>query len=106
MPRITLVTTTAAAIPPELVARYGIALVPMQINFLDGQYEEGSKITNEDGPPSEIAVCHVNAPAEAQSFAERVRECFPQAQIYISDVGPVMAVHIGPGALGLATYQS
>jgi len=280
MPRIALVTNTAAAVPPELVARYSITLVPMQINFLDGGYEEGSEITTEefyerllredvvpstsppsvgryvrafqslaaehdlilsihisqalsgsyhnalaaveqvrgariflhdsgsatlgtglqvltaarliaqgagidallaalqhqrertlvvfvpatlkymrnswrvgpiamtlaswlnikpliklsdgklelldrlrswdvalgrqidaiasfsnDGPPREIAVCHANALAAAQAFAERVRKQFPQAQIYIADIGPVMAVHIGPGALGLATYQ-
>jgi len=280
MPGIALVTNTAAAVPPELIARYGITLVPMQINFLDGHYEEGNEITTEefyvrllredvvpstsppsvgryarafhalaadheiilsihisqalsgsyhnalaaieqvrgariflhdsgsvtlgtglqvvtaarlieqgagidtvlaalqqqrgrtlvvftpatlkymrnswrvgpiamtlatwlnikplikvsdgklelldrmrswdaalsrqidevarfcqDGPPSEIAVCHVNALAEAQSFAGRVRERFSQAQVYIAEVGPVMAVHIGPGALGLATYH-
>jgi DegV family protein with EDD domain len=58
-----------------------------------------------DGPPGEIAVCHANAPAAAQAFAERVRERFPLAQISIVEVGPAMAVHIGPGALGLATYQ-
>jgi DegV family protein with EDD domain len=279
MPRIALVTNTAAAIPPELVARYGITLVPMQINFLDGQYEEGGDISAEefyarllredvvpstsppsaaryarafhalsaeydivlsihisqalsgsyhnalaaaeqvraariilhdsgsatlgtglqvltaarlieqgagidavlaalqhqrertlvvfapatlrymrnswrigpiamtlaswlnikplikvrdgklelldrlrswdaalsrqidevasfgkDGGLSEIAICHVNALAEAEAFAERVRKRFPQAQLHIADVGPVMAVHIGPGALGLATY--
>jgi len=47
----------------------------------------------------------VNAFAGAEALAERVRERFPQAQIYIADAGPTMAVHIGPGALGLATYQ-
>jgi DegV family protein with EDD domain len=281
MPRIALVTNAAAAIPPELVARYGITLMPMQIHFLDGRYEEGSEISNaefyarllredvvpstsppsvgryarvfqslaaehdvilsihisqalsgsyhnalaaveqvrgariflhdsgsaslgtglqaltaarlleqgagieallaalqhqrertlvvfapatlkymrnsgrlgpiamtiaawlnikplikvsdgklelldrtrsweaalsrqideivsfcKDGPPNEIAVCHVNALAGAEALAERIRERFPQAQIYIADAGPTMAVHIGPGALGLAIYKS
>jgi DegV family protein with EDD domain len=280
MPRIALVTNVAAAVPPELVTRYGIILVPMQINFLDGHYEESSEITTEEfyerlvhedvvpssSPPSvsrylrtfrglagdydsilsvhisqalsgsyhnalaaaqqlsetrivlhdsasvalgtglqvltaarlieqgasldavllalqqqrsrtlmvfapatlryvrnsghvgpiamllaswlnikpvikmnegklelvdrlrswdaalgrqinelvqfgahaqlsEVGVCHINAPAQAQEFAERVRTCFPHAQIYIADGGPAMAVHMGPGALGLATYQ-
>jgi DegV family protein with EDD domain len=57
------------------------------------------------GSPSEIAVCHVNALAAAEALAERVRAQFPHAQIYIADAGPAMAVHIGPGAVGLATYQ-
>jgi DegV family protein with EDD domain len=59
---------------------------------------------SKDEAPAEIAICHVNALAAAEALAERVRQQFPQAQIYIADAGPAMAVHIGPGALGLATY--
>jgi DegV family protein with EDD domain len=55
--------------------------------------------------PAEIGICHGNVPDEAQAFAARVRACFPEAQVYISDIGAVVTVHIGPGALGLMTYR-
>jgi fatty acid-binding protein DegV len=55
--------------------------------------------------PGEIAVCHVNARAEAEVFVARVRLRFPDALIHISDAGAVLAVHIGPGAFGLMTYR-
>ena len=48
MPRIALVTNTATAVPPELIARYRITQVPIQFTFLDGHYEEGSEITTEE----------------------------------------------------------
>jgi DegV family protein with EDD domain len=57
------------------------------------------------GQLSEIGISHINAPAEAEAFASRVRACFPHAQIYIADSGLALAVHMGPGALGLASYQ-
>jgi DegV family protein with EDD domain len=44
MPGIALVTTSSAALPPELVAQYNITLAPLQINFLDGKYEESGGI--------------------------------------------------------------
>jgi DegV family protein with EDD domain len=71
---------------------------------LSRQIDEVARFSREESP-SEIAVCHANALAEAQLFATRVREHFPQAQLHIAEIGPVMAVHIGPGALGLATYH-
>jgi DegV family protein with EDD domain len=56
-------------------------------------------------PPTEVGICHTNARSEAEAFAERVRARLPGVQIYIADAGPIMAVHIGPGAIGLATYR-
>jgi len=56
-------------------------------------------------PPPEVGICHTNALSEAEAFAERVRAQLPAAQIYIADAGPIMAVHTGPGAIGLATYR-
>jgi DegV family protein with EDD domain len=55
--------------------------------------------------PPEIAICHAHAPAAAQSFVERVRARFPGVPILVSDIGAVLAVHTGPGAVGLMTYR-
>lgn len=71
---------------------------------LNRQIDEVARFC-QDEPPSEIAVCHLNALSAAESFAVRVRDRFPQAQVFIAEAGPVMAIHIGPGALGLATYH-
>jgi DegV family protein with EDD domain len=55
--------------------------------------------------PPELAICHAHATTAAQLFAERVRARFPDAPLHVSDIGAVLAVHTGPGALGLMTYR-
>jgi DegV family protein with EDD domain len=71
---------------------------------LDRQLDEVAGFCGGAAPP-EIAICHAHAPAAAQSFVERVRARFPDVPIHVSDIGAVLAVHTGPGALGLMTYR-
>jgi DegV family protein with EDD domain len=71
---------------------------------LERQLDEVARFMAGAAPP-EIAICHAHAPTAAQLFAERVQARFPDSPIHVSDVGPVLAVHTGPGALGLVTYR-
>jgi DegV family protein with EDD domain len=71
---------------------------------LERQIDEVARFFAGAAPP-ELAICHGHAPAAAQSFAERVRARFPDVPIYVSDIGAALAVHTGPGALGLMTYR-
>src|SRR5262245_7300525 len=48
MSRIALVTNTIAALPPDLIARHSITVLPTLINFLDGNYEEGVDISEDE----------------------------------------------------------
>ncbi|PZR97587.1 MAG: DegV family protein [Chloroflexi bacterium] len=55
--------------------------------------------------PYTAAVGHAQAEAEAEQLHATIRQRLPQARnIYTSPVSPVIAVHIGPGALGLVYY--
>lgn len=57
-----------------------------------------------DAPPNEIGVTHANSPL-ADAFYQQVQARFPGVPTYLSDVGPVMAVNSGPGALGISAYR-
>ena len=46
-----------------------------------------------------FAIAHANAPERAEAVAERIRNDFPEARMYINDVAAVMGAHIGPGAI-------
>ena len=48
-------------------------------------------------------VQHCTAPDQAQRLVERCRAIFGREPEYVSELGPVMSVHAGPGMLGLAT---
>lgn len=51
----------------------------------------------------EIAVHHIDAKEEAQLFLEEVSKEI-DVPITISDIGPVIGVHVGPKAIGLAYH--
>jgi DegV family protein with EDD domain len=45
-------------------------------------------------------VQHIQAPAEAAALADRGRELFGHDPVVISEIGPVIGTHVGPGLLG------
>jgi len=54
------------------------------------------------GPIQELSVIHAAAPEHAQTLKEMLAKTFPMDQIVMSETGPVLGTHTGPGALGIA----
>lgn len=52
------------------------------------------------GPTAWFA-SHTGAPEDAQRLVERLQEVFWRPPEFISEIGPVIGTHIGPGMLGL-----
>ena len=51
----------------------------------------------------DVAVQHVAAPARAETLAGRLRERVPHLRtLHVTEVGPVIGAHVGPGTLGVA----
>jgi fatty acid kinase fatty acid binding subunit len=46
-------------------------------------------------------VQHINAPDQAAALVERCRELFGHEPTIVSEIGPVLAAHTGPGLLGM-----
>lgn len=57
------------------------------------------------GKVRRMGILHTNALPEAQTFAQQVSTHFPGVPLLISDAGPVLAVHGGPGALGISVLR-
>lgn len=51
-----------------------------------------------------LAAIHVSDPEEAADLADQLAEAtaIPRDEIFISQIGPVLSTHIGPGAMGIA----
>lgn len=49
----------------------------------------------------EIVIHHINCPEEAREVAAQLRH---DAEIKIQAIGPVIGLHVGPGAIGVAYY--
>jgi DegV family protein with EDD domain len=45
-------------------------------------------------------VQHVQAPELAERLVERGREVFGSDPLFVSEIGPVIGAHVGPGLLG------
>jgi fatty acid-binding protein DegV len=50
------------------------------------------------------AILHADVPEEAQALKQRVAEQSDCAELYITELTPVMGTHTGPGVLGIAFY--
>jgi DegV family protein with EDD domain len=46
-------------------------------------------------------VQHIQAPDQAEKLIEACREVFGNEPAFVSEVGPVLAAHVGPGMLGV-----
>src|SRR5215211_4904387 len=49
------------------------------------------------------AVQHINAPEQCARLVERCREVFGRDPVIVSEIGPVLSVHTGPGLLGVGS---
>lgn len=48
-----------------------------------------------------VFISHGDCLEDATRVKEMVEECFPQVQVILSDVGPVIGAHTGPGVIAL-----
>ena len=51
-------------------------------------------------------VQHIQAPEQAERLVERCREIFQADPVFVSEIGPVLGVHAGPGLLGVGSIPS
>ncbi len=61
------------------------------------EYAEERKSSGADG----WVVQHIQSLAEAEELANRCRELFDDEPVFVSEIGPVLGVHTGPGLLGV-----
>ncbi|KPK46222.1 MAG: hypothetical protein AMJ77_06255 [Dehalococcoidia bacterium SM23_28_2] len=55
--------------------------------------------------PLHVAVFHTRAVDAAEALANRVREEFRPAELFVSEFSQVMSIHTGPGLIGLSFYN-
>lgn len=51
------------------------------------------------------AIMHCNVPEEAQALSEEVRARFHPAELLVTEAGPIIGTHGGPGTLGVVFYR-
>ncbi len=56
--------------------------------------------------PEHLAVIHANAPEKAQAISAELEKEFPGVPVILSELGPALGVHAGPGTVGLGYFLS
>ncbi len=64
------------------------------------------EIVREMAPYAELAVMHASRPADAEALAAELQPLCPNSPIILTQVGPVIGTHVGPGALGVAMRKA
>jgi DegV family protein with EDD domain len=91
-----ILTVESEITPIERVRTQGRAFERM-VDYLRARHEDGA-----DG----WVVQHIQAPEPAERLVERGREIFGSEPLFVSEVGPVIGTHVGPGLLGVGGCSS
>ena len=79
-------------LPVERVRTSGRAFERL-IDYLKARREDGSDT---------FFIQHIHAPDQAQRLVERGREIYGREPEFVSEIGPVIGAHVGPGLLGVS----
>jgi DegV family protein with EDD domain len=86
-----ILTVESEITPIERVRTSGRAFERM-VDYLRSRHDDGADAW---------VVQHIQAPDQAEHLAERGREIFGNDPVFVSEVGPVIGTHVGPGLLGV-----
>ena len=86
-----ILTVEREITPIERVRTSGRAFERM-VEYLQSQQSEGR-----DG----WVVQHIRAPEVAERLVERGREIFDTEPLFVTEIGPVLGAHVGPGLIGV-----
>jgi len=94
-------------IKPILTIRDGLAealgAVRTRGRSLDRLVELAKEAVGE-AKPVNVAIVHANALKEAQQLKERIEAVLKCKEIFVVEITPALAVHAGPGVVGVISY--
>jgi fatty acid kinase fatty acid binding subunit len=82
--------------PVERVRTAGRAVERLK-EYLRERFEDGC---------DEFAVQHIQDPGRAQELVAAGREIYGRGPLFLSEIGPVIGTHVGPGLLGVSGVPS
>ncbi|MBT0770818.1 DegV family protein [Kineosporia sp. J2-2] len=93
--------------PLERVRTSQRALTRLFELAVDEAAQAAGQTVDDDGAGTSIAVHHLSAPERADELAGRLLERLPAVgEITVTEVGPVIGAHVGPGAVGVVVARS
>jgi len=91
-----ILTVESEITPIERVRTQGRAFERM-VEYLRSRHDDGADAW---------VVQHIQAPEQAERLTERGREIFGTDPLFVSEVGPVIGTHVGPGLIGVGALPA
>ena len=88
-----ILTVESEMTPVERVRTSG-RMFERMVDYARQRHESGADLW---------AVQHINAPEQCKRLEERCREVFGRDPLIVSEIGPVLSAHTGPGLLGVGS---
>jgi DegV family protein with EDD domain len=88
-----ILSIESEVLPVERIRTWGRAFERL-VDYLQARHDAGSDAW---------MVQHIQAPEQVERIVERGREIFGTEPEFVSEVGPVLGAHAGPGMLGIAS---
>ncbi len=95
--KIKPILTVESEITPVERVRTNERAVERMVDYARQRHESGADAW---------IVQHSQWPAEAAQLTERCLEIFGTAPVFVSEIGPVLGVHTGPGLVGVGALPS
>jgi DegV family protein with EDD domain len=95
--KIKPILTLDKEITPIERVRTGAKAIARLIEYAEERHSDGADAW---------VVQHIQAPAEAQRLIDATREIMGREALFVSEVGPVIGAHIGPGLLGVGAVPA
>lgn len=106
--RVSLISNLASSmsrIKPLLLIDEG-HIVPYERTRTRAKAIDGLYTFVEDFPQvHEIAVMYSTSPEDVEKLLDKLMLIFPRDQILVTEYGPALGTHLGPGAMGVAAYE-
>ncbi len=94
-------------VKPVLLMRQGTVGMVDRVHTASKQMEILIKLCQQHAPLEWIGVTHTHAAGRAGQLAQSVKTLFQvENDIWIEEATPILGVHVGPGALGIACVSS
>jgi DegV family protein with EDD domain len=83
-----------------------LARVRSRAKAVDAAYDLLTQQVQARGGNVRMALTNALAPEETWAMGARLSKAFETSDFYVSDLGPVLGVHVGPGTLGAAVMAA
>lgn len=94
------------SVKPILQLKDGEVQPLEQVRTRNKALQRVAELAKSFGPVDRMAILHAADPTSANTLVEMLAPFFPKEKMYVSEIGPVIGTHAGPGTVGIGIQKA